>query len=165
MGQKGIAGTAINEITAQAGTALFDEKVTGEVFCSPERARVVGVLPPCRANVKKIPGSYLIEESVWGFNSAIYHGNCDLLGIALDTFPELLPRRRIQYPVYSMVRKTGERINLASIHHSDQSVACKTRRKNCIRKRFQLPHALFDRPDASGAATSMRHTQRSRKGM
>ncbi|MBB3259837.1 hypothetical protein F4827_004718 [Paraburkholderia bannensis] len=64
MGQKGIAGTAINEITAEAGTALFDEKVTGEVFCSPERARVVGVLSPCRANVNQVPGGYLIEESV-----------------------------------------------------------------------------------------------------
>lgn len=74
---------ALINVTTWAAAALFDESVSDEVFCGPERARVVGVLSPRKASVKKVDGGYLIEEGVWGFNSGIYHANWDLLGIPI----------------------------------------------------------------------------------
>ncbi|WP_322028596.1 acyl-CoA dehydrogenase family protein [Paraburkholderia sp. J76] len=75
--------TALINVTTWAAAALFDERVTDEVFGGPERARVVGVLSPRKASVKKVDGGYVIEEGVWGFNSGIYHANWDLLGIPI----------------------------------------------------------------------------------
>ncbi|WP_322069649.1 acyl-CoA dehydrogenase family protein [Paraburkholderia bannensis] len=74
---------ALINVTTWSAAALFNEKVTDEVFGSPERSRVVGVLSPRKASVTKVDGGYLIEEGVWGFNSGIYHANWDLLGIPI----------------------------------------------------------------------------------
>ncbi len=75
--------TALINVTTWAAAALFGEEAADEVFGGAEPARVVGVLSPRKAVVKKVEGGYLIEEGVWGFNSGIYHANWDLLGIPL----------------------------------------------------------------------------------
>lgn len=75
--------TALINVTTWAAAALFDERVSDEVFSGPDRGRVVGVLSPRKASVKKVDGGYVIEEGVWGFNSGIYHANWDLLGIPI----------------------------------------------------------------------------------
>ncbi|HBN8626751.1 acyl-CoA dehydrogenase [Pseudomonas aeruginosa] len=70
-------------VTTWAAATTFGQAASDEVFGGAEPARVVGVLSPRKAQVKKVEGGYLIEEGMWGFNSGIHHANWDLLGIPL----------------------------------------------------------------------------------
>ncbi|WP_321926444.1 acyl-CoA dehydrogenase family protein [Burkholderia sp. BCC1998] len=74
---------ALTNVSTWGVAAFFDKDVTDEVFGGATRARVVGVLSPRKATVKKVAGGYIIEEGIWGFNSGIYHANWDLLGIPI----------------------------------------------------------------------------------
>lgn len=62
---------------------LYPEQVTDEMFAAPGGLRACGVLSSRKARVRKMPGGYLIEKGIWGFNSGVYHANWDLLGIPL----------------------------------------------------------------------------------
>ncbi|SDI49890.1 Acyl-CoA dehydrogenase [Paraburkholderia steynii] len=84
---RGDASTAWVVALTNVGTwgvaSFFDQGVVDEVFGGSKRVRVVGVLSPRKAVVKKLEGGFIIEEGVWGFNSGIYHANWDLLGIPI----------------------------------------------------------------------------------
>lgn len=75
--------TALTNVTTWCAASFFGEEAAKEVFGGDEPARVVGVLSPRKAVVKKVEGGYLIEEGIWGFNSGVYHANWDMLGIPL----------------------------------------------------------------------------------
>ncbi|MBS4089825.1 acyl-CoA dehydrogenase family protein [Pseudomonas rustica] len=75
--------TALTNVTNWCAATFFGEEAAKEVFCGDKPARVVGVLSPRKAVVKKVEGGYLIEEGVWGFNSGVYHATWDMLGIPL----------------------------------------------------------------------------------
>lgn len=75
--------TALTNVTNWCAATFFGEEAAKEVFCGDKPARVVGVLSPRRAVVKKVAGGYLIEEGLWGFNSGVYHATWDMLGIPL----------------------------------------------------------------------------------
>ncbi|MHC8366493.1 acyl-CoA dehydrogenase family protein [Pseudomonas sp. ZT5P21] len=75
--------TALINVTTWSAATFFGEAAAQEVFRGSKPARVVGVLSPRKAVVKKVEGGYLIEEGLWGFNSGIYHATWDMLGIPL----------------------------------------------------------------------------------
>lgn len=60
----------------------YPKRVTDEVFAKGG-VRACGVLSPRQAKVRRVPGGYVIEEGLWGFNSGVYHANWDLLGIPM----------------------------------------------------------------------------------
>ena len=75
--------TALTNVSTWSAATFFGERAAEELFGDGPKARVVGVLSPRKAVVKKVEGGYLIEEGLWGFNSGIYHANWDLLGIPI----------------------------------------------------------------------------------
>lgn len=96
--------TALTNITNWCAASFFGEEAAKEVFCGAKPARVVGVLSPRKAVVRKVEGGYLIEEGVWGFNSGVYHATWDMLGIplvdehgkVLDQGAALIPIEQVQ---------------------------------------------------------------------
>ncbi|MED5611653.1 acyl-CoA dehydrogenase family protein [Pseudomonas sp. JH-2] len=75
--------TALTNVSTWSAATFLGEQGAAEVFGDGPKARVVGVLSPRKAVVKKVEGGYLIEEGLWGFNSGVYHANWDLLGIPI----------------------------------------------------------------------------------
>ncbi|MFJ2690173.1 acyl-CoA dehydrogenase family protein [Pseudomonas sp. NPDC087336] len=96
--------TALTNVTNWCAASFFGEEAAKEVFCADKPARVVGVLSPRKAVVKKVEGGYLIEEGMWGFNSGVYHATWDMLGIplvdehgkVLDQGAALIPIEQVQ---------------------------------------------------------------------
>lgn len=96
--------TALTNVTNWCAASFFGEEAAKEVFCGDTPARVVGVLSPRKALVKKVEGGYLIEEGLWGFNSGVYHATWDMLGIPLvdehgkvvDQGAALIPIEQVQ---------------------------------------------------------------------
>lgn len=84
---RGDASTAwilsLTNISNWLAAILYPEQTQQEIFGIEGGARVCGSLTPRQCTVKRVEGGYLIEEGKWGFNSGIYHGNWDILGIPL----------------------------------------------------------------------------------
>ena len=74
---------ALTNVTTWGAATLFNEKTGEEIFRGAKPARVVGVLSPRKAVVRKVDGGYFIEEGLWGFNSGVYHATWDMLGIPI----------------------------------------------------------------------------------
>ncbi|HXM05280.1 MAG TPA: acyl-CoA dehydrogenase family protein [Chthoniobacterales bacterium] len=59
---------------------FYEKRVTDRVF-TDGNFRTASVLIPREIKTKRVENGILIEEGLWNFNSGIYHGHWDILGI------------------------------------------------------------------------------------